>query len=232
MKKLTIAIDGPAGAGKSTVAQIVAQRLQYTYIDTGAMYRAVAWKVLQQGLTVEDTVAVVHMAKQLNLRLAYIEGRTIVYVDGKDITQEIRTPEVTGLVSVVAQIPGVRTAMMAIQQEMGQAGGVVMDGRDIGTHILPNADIKIFLTASIDERAKRRWLELKDKNYDVELEQLKEDIRCRDEMDCGRDIAPLIKADDAMLMDTTELSIEGAVQKILSVCEEKIRGLRSSKSSC
>lgn len=227
MKKLTIAIDGPAGAGKSTVAQILAQRLQYTYIDTGAMYRAVAWMVLKLGVDPADSKTVVQTAEQMILTLSYADGRTSVYVNGNDITKDIRTPEVTGLVSVIAQIPGVRSAMTAIQQDMGRKGGVVMDGRDIGTHVLPDADIKIFLTASIEERAKRRWLELKDKGYDIELEQLKEDIRSRDQMDCCREIAPLIQAADAILMDTTELSIEGAVQAILVICEEKIRVLQS-----
>lgn len=226
MKKLTIAIDGPAGAGKSTVAQIVAQRLKYTYIDTGAMYRAVAWKVIAQGIDPSDSNSVVRTAEQMKLKLCYSDGNTSVFVNGTEITKEIRTPEVTGLVSVVAQLPGVRGAMTAIQQEMGREGGVVMDGRDIGTHVLPNADIKIFLTASIEERAKRRWLELKDKGYDIELEQLKEDIRQRDQMDCCRETAPLIQAADAVLMDTTQLSIEGAVQAILSICEEKIRVLQ------
>lgn len=228
MKKLTIAIDGPAGAGKSTVAQIVAQRLKYTYIDTGAMYRAVAWIILKRGINPTDIRTVIQTAQQMKLQLSYADCQTSVYVEGNDITQHIRTPEVTGLVSVVAQIPEVRSAMTAIQQEMGREGGVVMDGRDIGTHVLPGADIKIFLTASIEERAKRRWLELKDKGYDIEIERLQADIRHRDEMDCSREVAPLIQATDAILMDTTELSIEGAVQQILEVCEEKIRDLQSS----
>jgi len=231
MKKLTIAIDGPAGAGKSTVAQIVAQRLKYTYIDTGAMYRAVAWVILERGINPNDISTVIQTAQQMKLRLSYTDNQTAVYVEGEDITQYIRTPEVTGLVSVVAQIPEVRSAMTAIQQEMGREGGVVMDGRDIGTHVLPEADIKIFLTASIEERAKRRWLELKDKGYNIEIEQLRADIHSRDEMDCSRDIAPLIQAADAILMDTTALSIEGAVQQILAVCEEKIRDLQSSESN-
>jgi len=231
MKKLTIAIDGPAGAGKSTVAQIVAQRLKYTYIDTGAMYRAVAWVILERGINPNDIRTVIQTAQQMKLRLSYTDSQTAVYVEGENITQYIRTPEVTGLVSVVAQIPEVRSAMTAIQQDMGREGGVVMDGRDIGTHVLPEADIKIFLTASIEERAKRRWLELKDKGYNIEIKQLQADIRHRDEMDCNRDIAPLIQAADAILMDTTELSIEGAVQQILAVCEEKIRDLQSSESN-
>lgn len=231
MKKLTIAIDGPAGAGKSTVAQIVAQRLKYTYIDTGAMYRAVAWVILERGINPNDIRTVIQTAQQMKLRLSYTDSQTTVSVEGENITQYIRTPEVTGLVSVIAQIPEVRSAMTAIQQEMGREGGVVMDGRDIGTHVLPEADIKIFLTASIEERAKRRWLELNDKGYDIEIEQLRADIRRRDEMDCNRDIAPLIQAKDAILMDTTKLSIEGAVQQILAVCEEKTRDLQSSESN-
>ena len=225
MKQLTIAIDGPAGAGKSTVAQIVAQRLRYTYIDTGAMYRAVTWRAIQDGVDTNDQARIVQISEKINLALSYTDGKTAVFVDGLNITDAIRTPEVTKLVSVVAQISGVRKAMTSLQRTMGNKGGVVMDGRDIGTHVLPNADVKIFLTASIEERARRRWLELKEKGYDIDLEKLKHDIRCRDEMDCGRDFAPLIQAEDAILMDTTALSIEGAVQAILNVCEEKLRVL-------
>jgi cytidylate kinase len=225
MKKLTIAIDGPAGAGKSTVAQIVAQRLQYTYIDTGAMYRAVTWKVFQSGVDSDNTEDIIKIAETIDIKLEYIGGKTCISVDNLDVTEAVRTPEVTGLVSVVAQIRGVREAMTKLQRLMAKAGGVVMDGRDIGTHVLPAADIKIFLTASIDERARRRWLELKGKGYEVDFEQLKKDISCRDEMDCGREIAPLIKAEAAVLVDTTALSIDGAVQVILDLCEEKLRGL-------
>ncbi|MCX7779831.1 MAG: (d)CMP kinase [Negativicutes bacterium] len=222
-QKLTIAIDGPAGAGKSTVAQIVARRLGYIYLDTGAMYRAVTWKAISCGLTSNAAMEIIAIAETIDLRLAYIDGKTRVFVDDTEVTGDIRSPEVTGMVSAVAQIAGVREAMTRLLRELARDGGVVLDGRDIGTYVLPDADIKIFLTASIEERAKRRWLELKEKGYAVDLEQLKDDIRCRDDMDCKRELAPLVRAKDAVLVDTTELSIEGAVQTILKLCEEKTR---------
>lgn len=221
MKKLTIAIDGPAGAGKSTVAQIVAQRLQYVYIDTGSMYRAVTWKALQAGLTANDTKKIIEIAQAIQIKLININSKKTILVDGQDVTAEIRTPEVTGFVSTVSQIPDVRNAMTGLQKNMAKEGGVVMDGRDIGTHVLPDADVKVFLVASIEERAKRRWLELKEKEYDIELEEIKTEIITRDKMDCNREMAPLIQAPDAILIDTTSLSIEGTVQAILKLCEER-----------
>lgn len=223
MNKLTVAIDGPAGAGKSTVAQIVAQRLHYTYIDTGAMYRALTWKVLQKNLRLNNRSEIIKIAENINLRLDYSEGKTRVFVDEQDITTDVRTPVVTGMVAEIAQIPEVRNSMILLQREMAKSGGVVVDGRDICTHVLPDAEVKIFLTASIEERAKRRWLELKNKGMDVALETIRTDIVCRDKKDCEREIAPLIKAPDAVLIDSTEMSIEEAVQQILFICQERKR---------
>jgi len=221
MKKIIIAIDGPAGAGKSTVAQIVGQRLNYTYIDTGAMYRAIAWKVLQDGLSVNDIEEIITIAQSINIKLNYINGKTKVFVDEYDVTAEIRDPSVSCIVPEIAQVAAVREAMVRLQQSMAAQGGVVMDGRDIGTHVLPNADIKIFLTASIEERAQRRWRELTDKGFVVSLEELTRDITARDKKDCERDISPLIQASDAILLDTTAISIEQAVIAILKLCEER-----------
>ncbi len=211
MKKLIIAIDGPAGAGKSTVAQIVAQRLHYTYIDTGAMYRAVAWQILHNQLHKDAIDEIIKILHTITINLIYSNGKTKVTVNQMDVTEEIRTPEVTQLVAEVAQIAEVRAVMLDLQREMANCGGVVMDGRDIATHVLPNADVKIFLTASINERAQRRWRELTQKGFTVDLENLKLTIASRDKKDCDRDIAPLVKAADAILIDTTELSIEDAV---------------------
>ncbi|BBB92970.1 MAG TPA: (d)CMP kinase [Methylomusa anaerophila] len=221
-KHLVIAIDGPAGAGKSTVAQIVAQRLGYTYIDTGAMYRAVAWESIHRGLSSCDSGGIASIAKNINLKLSYVNGMTNVTINGLDVTDAIRTPEVSKTVSSVAQIPALRQVMLKMQRDMASSGGVVMDGRDIGTHVLPGADIKVFLTASIKERAKRRWEELSDKGFDVDLSQLESEIASRDKQDCEREAAPLVKAPDAIPIDTTNLSIDEAVQQILCLCEEKM----------
>ncbi|MBC8014705.1 MAG: (d)CMP kinase [Sporomusaceae bacterium] len=219
MKKIIIAIDGPAGAGKSTVAQLVAKRLNYTYIDTGAMYRAIAWKVLHEGLTVHDTAAIIDIAQNIRIKLEYIDGKTQVFVNEYDVTNLIRDPEVSSMVPEIAQFAEAREAMVNLQREMAKQGGVVMDGRDIGTHVLPNADKKIFLTASIAERAERRWRELIEKGFTVNLEEIKRDIAARDKKDCEREISPLIQASDAILLDTTTLSIEEAVTAILAICE-------------
>lgn len=221
MRKLVIAIDGPAGAGKSTVAQIVAERLAYIYIDTGAMFRAVTWLALEQQVPLNDTSAIAALTEKCEISLSYVNRKTIVSVDGHDVTDAIRTPTVTNVVSTVAQNPDVRQAMLKLQRQMAKRGGIVMDGRDIGTEVLPNADVKVFLTASIEERAKRRWHELTAKGFKIDFEELKEEIACRDRMDCERDIAPLVQAPDAELIDTTALTIEGAVQAILVLCEEK-----------
>ncbi len=220
MKKLIIAIDGPAGAGKSTVAQILAHRLHYNYIDTGAMYRGIAWKTIKSDV-LNDEVAIGNIAQDINIGLHYVDGKTTVFVDGRDVTAEIRTPEVSRIVSEIAQIKSVRDAMLKLQRKMAGSGGVVMDGRDIGTHILPDADVKIFLTASIKERAERRWRELTEKGFKVNLEELEQEIMARDKNDSEREFAPLIQASDAVLIDTTTLSIQEAVEAITKLCEER-----------
>ena len=173
--KRVIAIDGPAGAGKSTVAKIVAEKLGYTYIDTGAMYRGVAWKTLQQSQEARDE-DILRAVQNIDVRLSCTESGTRVTVDGTDVTREIRTPEVTHIVSRVAALGPVREKMVELQRAMAADGAVVMDGRDIGTNVLPNADVKIFLTASVEERARRRYDEMKEKGYAVDFDELKQDI--------------------------------------------------------
>lgn len=218
MKKLVVAIDGPAGAGKSTVAQLAAKKLGYTYIDTGAMYRAVAWKTLQQGKEITDAL-ILDVVKDIDVNLQYADGRTKVTVDGTDVSAAIRTPEVSGIVSKVAALGPVREKMVDLQRKMAERGSVLMDGRDIATNVLPNADVKIFLTASIEERAMRRWKEMKEKGYDITLEKLQQDIAARDKADSEREISPLVQAEDATLLDTTGLSIDEVVSRILSMCQ-------------
>jgi len=218
MKNLVVAIDGPAGAGKSTVAQLAAKKLGYTYIDTGAMYRAVAWKTLQQHKDVTDAL-ILEVVKDIDVDLQYKDGKTTVAVDGTDVTGQIRTPEVSAIVSQVAALGPVREKMVDLQRKMGERGSVLMDGRDIATNVLPNADVKIFLTASIEERARRRWKELQEKGYEIDMEKMKADIAARDKADSEREISPLVQAKDATLLDTTGLSIDEVVGKILAMCQ-------------
>ena len=216
MKK-TVAIDGPAGAGKSTIAKLAAEKLGYIYIDTGAMYRAVAWKVIDAGVEKTDG-NIVETAQKLDVRLRFIGGAVRVFADDTDVTESIRTPEVTALVSKVAQLGPVREKMVERQRAMAKDGGVVMDGRDIASNVLPNADVKIFLTASIEERTRRRWKEMKAKGYDGTMEQLREEIIARDKADSERAISPLVRVPEAELLDTTGMTIEEVVQKVMELC--------------
>lgn len=217
MKKLVVAIDGPAGAGKSTVAQLAAKELGYTYIDTGAMYRAVAWKVLQQGGAVTDE-KILSVVPDIDVDLSYENGKTTVRVDGRDVTGEIRTPEVSHIVSQVAALGPVREKMVDLQRKMAERGGVLMDGRDIATNVLPGADVKIYLTASIAERANRRYKELREKGLAVDLADIEHDIAARDKVDMEREISPLVQADDATLLDTTGMTIPEVVARIIGMC--------------
>lgn len=217
MKKLVVAIDGPAGAGKSTVAQLAAKELGYTYIDTGAMYRAVAWKVLQQGGEVTDE-KILAVVPDIDVDLSYENGKTTVCVDGQDVTSEIRTPEVSHIVSKVAALGPVREKMVDLQRKMAERGGVLMDGRDIATNVLPGADVKIYLTASIAERANRRYKELREKGLAVDLADIEHDIAARDKADMEREISPLVQADDATLLDTTGMTIPEVVARIIGMC--------------
>ena len=208
-----IAVDGPAGAGKSTVSKIIAEKLNFTYIDTGAMYRAVALKFLRSGqpLTEQFLEKIVE-----NIEINLDESAKI-FLDGEDVTKEIRTPEVSKLASDVSKFPFVREKLTDLQREMAKKGSVIMDGRDIGTKVLPNADLKIFLTASLHERARRRFKELKLKNPSVNLEDVEKEIFLRDKQDSERKIAPLAQADDAILIDSTNFSVDEVVNKILNL---------------
>lgn len=221
MHTMNIAVDGPAGAGKSTVARLVAEELDFKYIDTGAMYRALTWKVLQQGLPVDDWRQIKEIAVSLDLKLETTPYGTHVHIDGEDVTEAIRSPRVTAHVSAVASLAAVRDVLVRKQQQMAAAGGVVMDGRDIGTNVLPDAKVKVFLTASIEERARRRFYEMREKGIEANLKQLERDIAHRDELDSKRSASPLKKASDAVVIDTTELSISQVVDQILALARTK-----------
>lgn len=221
-KKISIAIDGPAAAGKSTVAKIIAQKLSYIYVDTGAMYRSLTWKALREQVDLENQNELYDLLKKTEIKLVNEEKQQKVYVDGFDVTEEIRRPDVTKHVSIVSKHELVRKEMVRRQQEIGKSGGVIMDGRDIGTHVMPNAEVKIFLLASVDERAERRHRENIEKGIESNLEQIKKDIAARDKLDTEREIAPLRKAEDAIEIDTTSLSIDEVAEKILAIIQERI----------
>ncbi len=216
-KRISIAIDGPAAAGKSTVAKVVAKKLSYVYIDTGAMYRTITYAALEQKVDIENEEQLMEVVKNVKIEFQQGENTQLVFLNGQDVSEVIRTPEVTNRVSIVAKHRLVREEMVRRQQELAEKGGVVMDGRDIGTHVLPDAEVKIFMLASVEERAERRHLENMNKGFDSNLEQLKEEIAQRDKLDSEREVSPLKKADDALELDTTSLSIEEVVKKIMSI---------------
>jgi cytidylate kinase len=217
MRKPIVAIDGPAGSGKSTVAKIVAERLGYTYIDTGAMYRAVAVKSIEAGIPIEDSDRIVELAGRLDIRFAQVEGTRRIIVEGEDLSEAIRTPEATRLSSPVSAIPGVRHRLVDIQRAMGEGGGVVMEGRDIGTCVFPNAEVKVFLTATPEERARRRLKDLERAGVQSNVEQVARDIQERDERDSSRAMAPLKQAEDAELVLTDGMTIDQVVDAIIAI---------------
>ncbi|KAB7708894.1 (d)CMP kinase [Bacillus aerolatus] len=222
-KQIQIAIDGPAAAGKSTVAKIIAEKLSYIYIDTGAMYRALTYKAIQTKADFENEEQLLQLLYESTIDLKPGENGQQVFLDQKKVTNEIRTNEVTNNVSFVAKHALVRKEMVKRQQVFAEQGGVVMDGRDIGTHVLPQAEVKIFLKASTEERAKRRHLENISKGFSSNIEKLREEITLRDKIDSEREAAPLKKAEDAIEMDTTSLSIADVVDQIMSIAEERIK---------
>ncbi|MFG6148675.1 (d)CMP kinase [Halobacillus sp. B23F22_1] len=219
-RKLAIAIDGPAAAGKSTVAKKVAEQLSYIYIDTGAMYRAITLKALKHAVDLNQEEALEELLKQTSIELVQEADGQHVKLDDLDVTKDIRTHEVTSSVSYVAKHPKVRKEMVTRQQNLVEQRGVVMDGRDIGTHVIPDAEVKIFMIASVRERAERRHKENIENGFSSNLNELMEEIRKRDEIDSQREIAPLVKAADAIEVDTTSLSIEEVVDRIIHIVEQ------------
>jgi cytidylate kinase len=222
MRPIQIAIDGPSGAGKSTMAKLISQKLNIMYLDTGAMYRALALKAIRKGIDTKNGDLVTPLLKDLDIRISYENGNQKVLLDGEDVTGLIRTDEVSMGASNVSAIPEVRQKLVELQQKLASNNSVVMDGRDIGTHVLPNADVKIFLTASVKERALRRYNELKEKGLlSKSLEELEKEIELRDYNDSNRAASPLRKAEDAILLDTTGLTIEQVVEAILEIVKTK-----------
>ncbi len=228
MKPSTIAIDGPAAAGKSTIAELLARRLGYLYFDTGVMYRAVTWAALERGIAIEDERGVTALAEQLHIDVlppTVDDGRQYtVLADGVDVTWAIRTPEVDANVSAVSAYPGVRRALVPQQRRVAAEGRVVMAGRDIGTVVLPNADLKIYLDASAEERARRRWREAGARGEEVDYEPILTSMRRRDKIDSNRKVAPLRAAADAVVLDTTGLSIEEVMARVERLAGLEVRG--------
>jgi cytidylate kinase len=218
MKKngLIIAIDGPSGAGKSTVARLLAQRLGYLYIDTGAMYRSIGWKAKQEHIDPADEKGLAGLCARTEVTIKKDTRDPRFYVDGLDVTGEIRTPDMGMMASAVSKSPAVRARLLTLQRALGNNGGVVMDGRDIGTIVFPDADWKFYLEATAGERGKRRYRELKEKGMDVDLARITEEIKDRDQQDSGRSIAPLRKADDALLIDSSDLGINEVIDRMAS----------------
>lgn len=221
-KNIQIAIDGPAGAGKSTIAKIVAETLGFTYIDTGAMYRAVTYKALKQNIHLNDEEKLAEMIEVSTIALKPSPQGQLVFLDGEDVSAEIRSNEVTSSVSQVAAHAKIRELLVAEQQKLAANGGVVMDGRDIATHVLKDAELKIFMSATVEERARRRFIDNEKRGIESSIEKLQEEIALRDKMDSEREVSPLIQAEDALFLDTTDLSIDEAAQAILTLAKEKM----------
>ncbi len=219
-----IAIDGPAGAGKSTIARQVAKRLGYIYVDTGAMYRAMAYYLLQQGVLPDDADETERVCEFADISIAYENGEQQVILNGDNVTEFLRTEEVGNMASVSSANPAVRKKLVELQQKMALVTDVVMDGRDIGTEVLPNAQVKIYLTAGAEIRALRRYEELRQKGVQGNLDQIQADIEQRDYRDMHREISPLVQAEDAVYLDTSHMQIPEVVETVLKLCKERQNG--------
>ena len=217
-----VAIDGPAGAGKSTIAKAAAKELGFIYVDTGALYRAIAYNAITKGV-IDDTQKIIDMLTDTNVELKYVDGVQAVYLNGDDVSAYIRTPEISMEASKVSAIPQVREFLLNLQRDIAQKNNVIMDGRDIATVVLPNADVKIFLFASPECRAQRRYKELMEKGEDVTLEDVLADVNQRDYQDSHREIAPLKPSEDSVMADTSKLNLEESIQLIINIIKERIK---------
>lgn len=213
-----IAIDGPAGAGKSTIAKRIARRLGYIYVDTGAMYRAMAYYLIQNQVDAADQEAIAAACQHADISICYQDGEQVVLLNGENVNAYLRTEAVGNMASVSSVVPEVRKKLVELQQKLARETDVVMDGRDIGTVVLPDADVKVYLTASVETRAKRRFLELQEKGESADLAKIAADIEDRDYRDMHRDISPLRQAEDATLVDSSDMTIDQVVERILELC--------------
>ena len=221
-KTINVAIDGPAGAGKSTIAREVSKRLGFIYIDTGAMYRAVALYAILNDIDTKDKESICLMLPDINIDIKHDNGSQSVFLNGKDVTDSIRKEDVSGADSIVAVKTEVRIKLLDLQRQLAQKHSVIMDGRDIGTYVLPNADIKVFLTASAKERAGRRYLELTEKGQKCDFEDVLKDMEYRDKNDSTREFAPLKQADDAIIIDTTDYNLENSINIVYNAITERL----------
>ena len=221
-KHFAVAIDGPSGAGKSTIAKAVADKLSIVYVDTGALYRTIGLAVCRRGIAMDDAAGILAVLPEIRVELVYREGSQRVLLDGEDVSDLIRTPEISMYASKVSALPEVRAFLLDLQRNMAREHSVVMDGRDIGTVILPDAEVKIFLTASDEKRAERRWRELCEKGQQVTLSEVLDDMRRRDAQDSARAVAPLRQAEDALLVDTSGLTLEESIAAVLAAIEQRL----------
>jgi len=222
MKRISIAIDGPSGAGKSTLAKMLAKEFGFIYVDTGAIYRSVGLYVLRKGISSKDAEAVTNVLSEINIEMKYENGTQLMILNGEDVSGLIRTPEVSIYASDVSAMPNVRQFLLEMQRKMARENSVIMDGRDIGTVVLPNAEIKIFLTASAEARAYRRFLELKEKGIETTYEEVLKDQKYRDENDSNRAIAPLKPAPDSIMVDTTDYNLQESAEIMKKLVEARI----------
>lgn len=220
MKRIIVAIDGPAASGKSTTAKLLAKKLGYLYLDTGAMYRACALQASREGIMLQDSAAISRLMDRIEIKVGQSSEGNLIYLGGEDVSSAIRSPEISSLASAISAIPDVRYKMVALQRKLGSEGGVVLDGRDIGTVVFPQAEIKFFMIADVHERAMRRFLELKAKGVDTPLEQVTGELEARDHADSNRALAPLKPAPDAITIDTSKLDIDAQVNLLYSFIEQ------------